>query len=166
MSMTIQDANGVNVPVFAEPIYDAAGELLFLDLIGRADSMAVLEGALVERLIMRDLGEDGLGETDGANVSIRPSFTITPGEYDEDGNELVAPVIDPRPHFDIRLAGAALKAVNADGYEVWKETLLIWSSIGVDATPNAAEVGKVVSGITLFDPATISSRSRGWGLLE
>jgi hypothetical protein len=160
--MIIQNPAGVGVEVPALATYDDIGNLLFVDLSGRAESMGLLEAGFISRGLTRDLGEPGVVEADGVNIAILQPRVITPGQDDAEGNQIVAPVLDDTPHFDVRLARTALTAVNADGYEIWKETLLIWAG-GTDATPNASEVGKDVGGITLIDRASIATPDHGWG---
>lgn len=78
-----------------------------IDLYLRADSA----GALVEACpFLR--GEDGwITSGDGFALDIIGPIVTTPGTYDEDGNEIIPPVIDDRFHANLRCTEAVAEMV-------------------------------------------------------
>lgn len=79
------------------------------------------------------------------------NLVLVPGQYDEDGNEIVAPVVDSRWHVNFWL-DAGLTA--EDGWEQWA---LTWTQNGAPVAPNAHEEAIAYQGIELIDPTTIAT---------
>jgi len=70
---------------------------------------------------------------------------------------------DTRYHANIRIADPALSKVDEYGVLKWEKWAMAWTMGGEDDTQiNKAEVGKVLQGVSLIDPDTISSPSRRW----
>lgn len=80
-------------------------------------------------------------------------LVLTPGTYDEEGNELTAPVVDDRYHVNFWL-GPELAAKGE-----WKKWAIQWSDYGQSVEPNAEESAKALNSIELIDPATVRSPS-------
>jgi hypothetical protein len=91
---------------------------------------------------------------------------ITPAVIDEEGNVTTPAVLDTRPHYNLRIAPWAQKALADDGVTPrWQETVLMWMANGSPIDPaekNKAEDGIKLSDITLIDPTTISSPAMRW----
>ena len=91
------------------------------------------------------------------SVAPMPRIMLTPGTYDEDGNELTAPIFDARYHANI-LLGPGIVARGT-----WKEPLLNYYHNGaLVGEKNAEEVAYEVGGVELIDPDTIRSPSNVW----
>lgn len=142
-----------------------------IDALLRADTEEVWTAAAISAEILEYATArkaDGSTETflrpvKGNNIGVLGPVIITPGEYDEEGNELVAPVMDNRYHVNLRVAEPALSKVNDGGYPKWKETVLAWMNFGVDdTTSNKNEVGKKLSAVTLIDPTSIQTPAQKW----
>ena len=138
----------------------------FIDAMLRADTEAAwIEAAISAEILEYVERPKGtvLRPVKGNNVDVIGPVVITPGEYDEEGNELVAPIVDNRYHVNLRVAEPALSKVNDAGYPKWKETVLAWMNFGVDDTEaNKNEVGKKLSAVTLMDPTTIQTPNQRW----
>jgi hypothetical protein len=82
---------------------------------------------------------------------------LTPGEYDEEGNEITPPTFDTRHHVNMRLTGAAAEASK------WQPWAVEWTTNGTpDPATNASEDARVLSDVALIDPDTIRSPVRVW----
>ena len=131
--------------------------------------VAGLKYEVMETITDPDTGEEttqGTGEykvAKGVHIDHLGPVVITRGTYDEDGTELTAPVMDNRHHVNIRLTDPALSRVDEYGVLKWEKWAMAWSLGGADDTQiNAAEVGKVMQGVSLIDPDTIASPARVW----
>jgi|DEB0MinimDraft_6_1074348.scaffolds.fasta_scaffold11664_7 hypothetical protein len=140
-------------------------------MMGRATSRTVLHNTLIAaKLMFLDLvtGQITYGrEVDAVEeqpyaydprVAPMPRIVLTPGTYDEEGNELTAPTFDSRYHANI-LLGPDIVARGT-----WKEPLLNYYHNGaLVGEKNADEVAYTVGGVELIDPDTIRSPSNMWG---
>jgi len=147
-----------------------------LDAVVRATDEATFEAAarwaelkyeITETITDTETGETTIQGTDewaiakGVDLDHLGPMVITPGTYDADGNELTAPVMDTRHHVNIRLTDPALSRVDDYGVLKWEKWSMAWSLGGADDKQiNAGEVGKVMQGVSLIDPDSISSPSR------
>ena len=149
-----------------------------LDAIVRATDKATFEAAALwaglryevqETITDPETGEtttQGTGEIKtarGVNLDHLGPVIITPGTYDEEGNELTAPVVDNRHHVNIRIAEPALSLRDKYGVLVWEKWAMAWS-IGGNPDPqiNAHEEAVVLEGVSLIDPDSISTPTRVW----
>lgn len=161
MAITIETPQG-EVEVFA------AWSGGMLDAIIRAETQQDWINAAVSReLLFQEQQEDGsvtLRRGKGVDITEIGVHVLTPGTYDDQGNELTAPVVDPRYHVNIRLNGYALEKLNSDGtMPQWVETVVAWTTQGTPvAEKNAQEEARELYKVQLIDPATISSPSRIW----
>jgi hypothetical protein len=89
------------------------------------------------------------------NVTIHEigPFVITPGVYDDEGNEIEPPVIDNRYHVNFWLGPRLVRK------GLWKQWAVTWPTQGEPSTPNKSERGVVFQGIELIDPLTIQTPS-------
>lgn len=138
-----------------------------IDAILRADTKEAFEQAAIAAEILEPIemedGTEKLVPVPGNNVDVLGPVEITPGEFDENNNELVAPLIDGRYHVNLRIAEPALSKLNDAGYPKWKATVLTWMQFGADdVSPNKNEVGKALQQVSLIDPASISTLRRVW----
>jgi len=143
-------------------------------MMGRATSREVMHSTLVQaELMFARLSMDWEGtryyygsDVDAVEeqpfdydprVAPMPRIMLTPGTYDEDGNELTAPTFDSRYHANI-LLGPGIVARGT-----WKEPLLNYYHNGaLVGEKNAEEVAYEVGGVELIDPDTIRSPSNVW----
>lgn len=144
-------------------------------MMGRATSREVMHSTLVQaELMFARLSMDWEGtryyygsDVDAAEeqpyaydprVAPMPRIMLTPGIYDEDGNELTAPTFDSRYHANV-LLGTDIVARGT-----WKEPLLNYYHNGaLVGEKNAEEVAYEVGGVELIDPDTIRSPGNVWG---
>ena len=91
--------------------------------------------------------------TAGNTVVRLGPHVITPGTYDEEGNELTAPVVDSRYHVNFTLGPDATQR------EEWVTWIQQWMANGVAAASNKSEVALGYQGIEVIDPASIQSPS-------
>lgn len=71
--------------------------------------------------------------------------------YDEEGNEVTAPVMDNRYHVNFWLGPHLVER------GLWEQWALAWTANGQPGTPNHAEESVVFQGIELIDPQTVTS---------
>ena len=156
MSHITQDKNGDDVEV----LLSYGGGIV--DTLLRADSMADwVAGAYYYGLLIAD-DEGDVKPAPGVDIDYVGSVVLTPAVLDAEGNVTTPAVTDDRLHINLRISGAALAKVDADGYPKWKSMALAWKSYGTAATPNNAEVGLSFSGVTQIDPATVIQPKRVW----
>ena len=89
----------------------------------------------------------------GTTITELGPLVLTPGTYDEEGNEVTPPVMDNRYHANFWLAP---RLVEAGG---WKQWGVMWTQNGQPVDPNNAEEAVSYGGIELIDPLTVSSPS-------
>ena len=142
-------------------------------MMGRATSREVMHSTLVQAELMfpevtlehgtryfygRDV--DAVEEQPYSydpRVAPMPRIMLTPGTYDEDGNELTAPTFDSRYHANI-LLGPGIVARGT-----WKTPLLNYHFHGtLVGQKNADEVAYEMDGVELIDPDSISTPSNVW----
>jgi len=82
-----------------------------------------------------------------------PPIVLTPGEYDEEGNQLSPPVHDARYHANFWLNS------HAANRGAWKQWAVAWSTQGEPGAANAGESSLALNGIELIDPDSVSSPS-------
>lgn len=162
MAMTILNENDEEVIVF---LSDSGG---MIDAIVRANTQQDFETAALSFGIYREVVDAEANTTHlvtnpGVNVSEMGPVVITEGQYDEEGNEITAPVMDNRYHVNLRIAGEALKVIDANGLERWKNMGIAWTQMGTpDNTPNKNEQAVILQNVSLIDPETISTPKRVW----
>jgi len=124
---------------------------------------------VMETVTDPDTGETsqvGTGEWQvgkGINIDHLGSVVITPGTYDEDGNELTAPVMDNRHHVNIRLAPPATEKLDDNGNPKWHGWAVAWTQNGQpDPDVNATEEARVYNQVALIDPDSINTPTRVW----
>lgn len=158
----------VNVRVsglMVDAIVRATDEATFI----AAAKMAGLMYQLEETTVDPETGEatvvllDEWVWTDGISIDTLGSVLVTPATYDELGEELTPAIMDERYHVNLRLMPPATLKLNDQGIERWKAWAQSWSVYGaVDAVNNSGESALVMLGVSLIDPDTISSPTRGW----
>lgn len=89
----------------------------------------------------------------GATITEIGPHVITPGKYDNEGNELSPPILDTRHHVNFWLNSRLV------GIGAWEKWALAWSQNGSSVTPNKSEQALELQGIELIDPATVYSPS-------
>jgi hypothetical protein len=89
----------------------------------------------------------------GTTITELGPLVLTPGTYDEEGNELTPPVVDSRWHVNYWLAPWL---VERGGWKTWG---VMWTQNGQPVDPNNAEEAVAYQGIELIDPLTVSSPS-------
>lgn len=87
----------------------------------------------------------------GVTITEIGPHVLVPGTYDENGNEVTAPMLDNRFHANFWLGPALVERGN------WKQWGLAWTLNGQSGTPNNAEESVVHEGIELIDPITVTS---------
>lgn len=87
----------------------------------------------------------------GVTITEMGPHVIVPGTYDEEGNEVTAPVMDNRHHVNFWLPPRLVEI------GLWKQWALAWTANGQPGIPNNAEESVVFQGIELIDPLTVSS---------
>lgn len=132
------------------------------------DAAALVAGLMYEitETLVDEEGNEfqhGTGEYAVAKgVEIYPigPVVITPAVLDADGNVTTPAVMDTRHHVNFRMGEPAISRTDADGL-LWQKWAAQWTAAGVDDTQiNNAEEGKVLMGVSLIDPDTISSKAR------
>jgi hypothetical protein len=142
-------------------------------MMGRATSRDVMHSTLVQAdLLFPDITlEHGTRYFYGPDVDATeeqpyaydprvapmPRIMLTPGAYDEEGNELTAPTFDARYHANL-LLGPGIVARGT-----WKTPLLNYYFHGaLVGEKNAEEVAYEMGGVELIDPDTIRSPACVW----
>jgi len=87
----------------------------------------------------------------GVTITEMGPHVLVPGTYDQDGNEVTAPVLDNRFHSNFWLGPHLVER------GLWKQWALAWTANGQAGTPNNAEESVVYEGIELIDPVTVTS---------
>lgn len=87
----------------------------------------------------------------GVTITEMGPYVLTPGTYDEEGNEVTAPVLDNRFHANFWLTPSLVER------GLWKQWALAWTLDGQAGTPNNQEESVVYEGIELIDPQTVTS---------
>jgi len=128
--------------------------------------VAGLTYEVMETITDPDTGEEttqGTGEykvAKGVEIHHIGPVVITPAVLDEDGNVTTPAVMDIRHHVNFRMGEPAVSRTDADGL-LWHKWAIYWTMQGADDTQiNNAEQGKVMLGVSLIDPDTISSKAR------
>lgn len=136
------------------------------DTFEAAALIAGLKYEVMQTITDPDTGEEttqGTGEYKVAKgVEIYPigPVVITPAVLDEDGNVTTPAVMDTRHHVNFRMGEPAVSRSDEDGL-LWHKWAIYWTMQGADDTQiNNAEQGKVMLGVSLIDPDTISSKAR------
>ena len=129
--------------------------------------IAGLKYEVMQTITDPDTGEEttqGTGEYKVAKgVEIYPigPVVITPAVMDEDGNVTTPAVMDTRHHVNFRMGEPAISRTDSYGVLEWEKWAMAWTMGGTDDTQvNNAEQGKVMLGVSLIDPDTISSKAR------
>ena len=149
-----------------------------LDAVVRAADEATFEAAarwaelryeVTETITDPETGEttvQGTGEwatSKGVHLDHIGPVMVKAGTYDEDGNQLTAPIFDNRHHVNIRVTEPALSMVDEYGVTKWQKWAMAWSMSGTpDTHRNSQENALVLQGVSLIDAETIRSPSRVW----
>lgn len=168
MSITIQDAEGNDVDVFVSMEGGRLGAMVRCPDEATFDAQALAVG-LME---YSNPGAPAVTDDEGNIVTsaVEPSgplkpvrhvtiakigaLTLTPGTYDDEGNEVTPPTYDNRFHANFWLGADVVDR------GLWKQWAIAWTLNGQDvAQVNADEVAKVLNNIELIDPATVRSPS-------
>lgn len=89
----------------------------------------------------------------GVTITELGHLVLTPGTYDEKGNEQTPPVMDNRHHANFWLAPWLVDR------GLWKTWGVMWTQNGQPVDPNNTEEAIAYNGIELIDPITVSSPS-------
>ena len=89
----------------------------------------------------------------GVTITEIGHYVITPGTYDEDGNELTPPVLDSRWHVNFWLSHELVQKGD------WEQFALAWTINGQPVDPMKDEEAIEYGGIELIDPNTVKSPS-------
>lgn len=89
----------------------------------------------------------------GVTIAEIGQLVLTPGTYDEDGNEVTAPVLDKRYHANFWLGPHLVDR------GLWKQWAVAWTENGYPVNSNNQEEAVEFQGIELIDPTTVSSPS-------
>lgn len=89
----------------------------------------------------------------GTTITEIGCMVLTPGTYDEEGNEVAPPVVDTRWHVNFWLAPWLVEK------GLWKQWGVAWTLNGQPVDPNANEEAIAYQGIELIDPMTVTSPS-------
>lgn len=139
----------------------ATDEQTFLDAALVAGLMYEITETLVDE--QGNEFQHGTGEyavAKGVEIHHIGPVVITPAVMDAEGNVTTPAVMDTRHHVNFRMGEPAIGRTDADGL-LWHKWASYWTAQGVDDTEiNAAEEGKVLLGVSLIDPDTISSKAR------
>lgn len=87
----------------------------------------------------------------GVTITEMGPHVLVPGTYDENGNEVTAPVLDTRYHANFWLGPHLVERGN------WKQWALAWTLNGYQVSPNNQEEAVEFQGIELIDPQTVTS---------
>lgn len=87
----------------------------------------------------------------GVTIAELGPYTLVPGTYDEEGNEVTAPVLDNRFHANFWLGPHLVER------GLWKQWAVAWTQNGQPVNPNNAEEAVEFQGIELIDPQTVTS---------
>ena len=134
------------------------------------DAAALVAGLTYE--VMQTVVDEGTGEATtegtgeirtarGVEIHHIGPVVITPAVLDEEGNVVTEAVMDTRHHVNFRMGEPAVSRRDEDGNPLWQKWAAQWTTAGADDTnQNHAEEGKVLMGVSLIDPDTISSKAR------
>jgi hypothetical protein len=133
------------------------------------DAAALVAGLTYE--VMQTVVDEEGNETTEGTGEIRTArgveihhigpVVITPAVLDEEGNVTTPAVMDTRHHVNFRMGEPAVSRTDEDGTLLWQRWAAQWTAAGADDTNrNNAEEGKVLMGVSLIDPDTISSKAQ------
>ena len=143
----------VMVRADSEEIFDQAGLEVGLLQHKEPGSDAVVdeEGNVIQEAVPPS---GPMIATKGNTVYKMGPHVITPGVYDEEGNEVTPPVMDNRFHVNFWLGSETVERGN------WTTWILQWMQQGENtASPNKNETSTYLNGIELIDPLSIETRS-------
>ena len=132
------------------------------------DAAALVAGLMYEitETLVDEEGNEfqhGTGEyavAKGVEIHHIGPVVITPAVLDEEGNVTTPAVMDTRHHVNFLMGEPAISRTDADGL-LWHKWATYWTVQGAEDTQiNNAEEGKVLLGVSLIDPDTISSKAR------
>ena len=132
-----------------------------LDCIIRCPNEATFN-AIAESVGMMSRQDDGEGNevlapNPDVDISRMGPVVITPGVYDDDGNEITPPVMDNRFHVNYLLGP---KAMESGAWESW---IVQWMQIGeLVGVNNKSESAVSLFSVELIDPMSIQSPQRVW----
>ena len=89
----------------------------------------------------------------GVTITEIGPYVITPGTYDQDGNEITPPVLDNRWHVNFWLDHELTMLGR------WQQFALAWTANGQPVDPMREEEAIHHAGIELIDPNTVKSPS-------
>lgn len=134
-----------------------------LDATVRAPDRATFEAAAKTAELLVEVEPGVWVNSIGVHFDHLGPVTIKPGTYAADGSVITAAVVDARHHVNIRMAPPSTLRVDENGKLKWHNWALAWTATGEpDQDQNASEDGRVLMGVSLIDPDSISSPSRVW----
>jgi hypothetical protein len=89
----------------------------------------------------------------GVTITEMGAHVLQQGTYDEEGNELTAPVLDNRYHVNFWLSPDVVERGQ------WQQWATAWTQNGMPAAANNQEAAIEFQGIELIDPMTVTSPS-------
>lgn len=136
------------------------------DTFDAAALVAGLTYEVMETVVDEETGEETQQPTGeirtarGVEIYHIGPVVITPAVMDEEGNVTTPAVMDTRHHVNFRMGEPAISRTDADGL-LWHKWATYWTTQGADDTQiNNAEEGKILLGVSLIDPDTISSKAQ------
>jgi len=122
-------------------------------MVRATDQATFLQQAQLVGLATRSDPGQPLRPVRGVTITEIGPYVITPGTYDQDGNELTPPVLDNRWHVNFWLDNILVKLGN------WEAFALTWTANGQPVDPMKEEEAIHHAGIELIDPNTVKSPS-------
>jgi len=122
------------------------------------NTFGVAEGWLI-------FDDDGLRVAGGVDIDRIGSIVTTPGTYDEDGNQLTAPVIDNNYHVNVRLHGFMFNAdtkhngENRYSKSDFAKRMMAGNKRSFGKRPTKSYK---LGAVELIDPNTLQTPSRVW----
>lgn len=122
-------------------------------MVRAVDQATFWQQAELVGLATRSDPDQPLRPVRGVTITEIGPYVITPGTYDQDGNELTPPVLDNRWHANFWLDNILVKLGN------WEAFALTWTANGQPVDPMKEEEAIHHAGIELIDPNTVKSPS-------
>lgn len=153
--MTLTAPDGKDVEAFAA---QGAGHI---DMCLRAKSRKTWDSVAKKRGLVVDT-EEGLKPVPGVHIDHIGPITLEPATYYKNGKVRKKAKMDERHHVNLRLAAPYTGATDDKGNLLWQDLLLTWMRKGKKVEPNNEERAKIIYGVEMIDPGSISKPSRVW----